>query len=42
MKSLKQKCYASAVSTVRIKIEEKIGAKWRVLSLINMSVPMGC
>tara|TARA_R110001583_G_scaffold53837_5_gene165567 strand:+ start:1077 stop:1739 length:663 start_codon:yes stop_codon:yes gene_type:complete len=31
-----------SLSTVRIKIEEKIGVNWRVLSLINMSVPMGC
>jgi len=31
-----------SLSTVRIKIEEKTGSNWRVLSLINMSVPMGC
>ena len=31
-----------SLSTVRLKIEQQTAAGWNVVTVINMSIPMGC
>ncbi len=31
-----------SLSTVRIRIEEKIGGKWVLVTIVHVSIPMGC